>query len=67
MYTAFCDNLTLSNGVINYNPSTIPRLVDTVAVFSCNTGYTLSSTDTRTCQSDRQWSGSAPVCQCELL
>ncbi len=58
--TAFCDRLTLTNGAIVYNPTS--RLVDTVASFSCSTGYRLSSYATRTCQSDRQWSGSPPIC-----
>ncbi len=64
-FTATCDDLILSNGAVIYSLSTIPRLEGTVASFSCNTGYTLSSTTTRTCQSDRQWSESTPVCSCK--
>ena len=64
-FTATCDDLTLPNGAVIYNPSTTSKLEGTVASFSCNTGYTLSSTATRTCQSDRQWSGSTPVCSCK--
>ena len=31
--------------------------------FTCNTGYELISTDTRTCQSNGSWSGSDNVCR----
>ena len=31
--------------------------------FTCNTGYELTGSDTRTCQSNRSWSGSDVVCR----
>ena len=31
--------------------------------FACNTGYELTGSDTRTCQSDESWSGSDAVCR----
>ena len=31
--------------------------------FTCNTGYELTGSDTRTCQSDGSWSGSDVVCR----
>ena len=31
--------------------------------FTCNTGYELTGSDTRTCQSDGSWSGSEDVCR----
>ena len=31
--------------------------------FTCNTGYELTGSDTRTCQSDGTWSGSDDVCR----
>ncbi len=50
-----------------YSTGTVDkRTVNTVANYSCNIGYTLSGDTTRTCVSDRQWSGSAPLCQGEL-
>ncbi len=70
LYIATCADLTPPTGAtITYSPSTTPRLVGTVATHTCNTGYTLSSvfTATRMCQSDMQWSGSAPMCECTLL
>ena len=30
--------------------------------FTCNTGYELTGSDTRTCQSDGSWSGSDVTC-----
>ena len=30
--------------------------------FTCNTGYELTGSDTRTCQSDGSWSGSDTMC-----
>ncbi len=39
------------------------RSVGTVATYTCDTGYTLNGGTTRTCGSDRVWSGSSPVCQ----
>ena len=30
--------------------------------FTCNTGYELAGSDTRTCQSNGNWSGSDDVC-----
>ncbi len=41
------------------------RPVDTVATYTCDTGYTLNGGTTRTCGSDGVWSGSAPTCQCK--
>ena len=31
--------------------------------FTCNTGYELTGSDTRTCQSDGSWSGADNVCR----
>ena len=31
--------------------------------FTCNTGYELTGSDTRTCQSDESWSGSDDLCR----
>jgi len=40
----------------------VPTYKDTCS-FTCNTGYELTGSDTRTCQSDGSWSGSDDVCR----
>ena len=35
--------------------------------FTCNTGYELTGSDTRTCQSDGSWSGTDSVCSRGML
>ena len=39
----------------------VPSYEDTCS-FTCNTGYELTGSDARTCQSDGSWSGSDDVC-----
>ena len=45
------------NGVVSFNTT-----VNSVATYSCNTGYTLTGDDMRTCLETGVWSGSAPTC-----
>ena len=40
----------------------VPSYEDTCS-FTCNTGYELTGSDTRICQSDGNWSGSDDVCR----
>ena len=64
--TGICFDLPpLTNGMISYNDaaSTNIRPVGTVAIFSCDIGYTLNEDATKTCGNDGMWSGSDPVCQ----
>ena len=35
--------------------------------FTCNTGYELTGSDTRTCQSDGSWSGTDELCSRGML
>ena len=61
-----CSDLNnLTNGMISYDDagSTNNRPVNTVAIFSCDTGYTLNENATKTCGNDGIWSGLDPVCQ----
>ncbi len=51
---------TLTNGVISYSDPTLGE--NTVATYTCNTGYTLNGDSTRTCGSDGVWSGQAQTC-----
>ena len=62
--TALCDDLpSLVNVMISYGSSTSPHPQGTMATQSCVTGYTvLAGGGTRTCQSDRAWSGSPLTC-----
>ena len=59
------DLMDLVNGGIVYDMETKDnRPVNTVATYTCNTGYTLNgSSTTRTCGSDGVWSGSDPTCE----
>ena len=52
-----------SNGMINCSleDDEVPSYEDTCS-FTCDTGYELTGSDTRTCQSDGSWSGSVAVC-----
>ena len=43
----------------------VPSYEDTCS-FTCNTGYKLTGSDTRTCQSNGSWSGSDDI-QCQTL
>ena len=61
-----CNNLTTpSNGEITSCSSGsigVGYEGDTCS-FTCNTGYELTGSDTRTCQSDRSWSGTKTMCK----
>ena len=37
--------------------------VGSTATYTCDEGYLLVGEDTRTCQSDMEWSGEAPICK----
>ena len=60
-----CPSLTdPSNGVIkcSLGDDGVPSYEDTCS-YTCNTGYELTGSDTRSCQSNRRWSGSDGVCK----
>ena len=64
LYIVSCPSLTNpNNGTINCSlgDDGVPSFEDTCS-FTCNTGYVLTSNDTRTCQNDESWSGSDDVC-----
>ena len=69
MSLATCDDLSLTNGVITYNPASSPRLDGATATHTCNTGYELSgdTVNPRVCQSDRSWSGGDITCLGEMM
>ena len=49
-----------NNGVINCSLGDDENYT---CIFTCNTGYELTGSDTRTCQSDGSWNGSDVVCR----
>ena len=52
-----------SNGMLNCSlgDDGVPSYEDTCS-FTCNTGYNLTGSGSRTCQSDGTWSGSVVMC-----
>ena len=66
VYTSVpCSPLHVSNyGMMNCSlgDDGVPSYEDTCS-FTCNTGYEVTGSDTRTCQSDGSWSGSNDVCR----
>ncbi len=62
--TTCSDLMVQPNGMISYSMGTAsPRPVNTVATYTCVTGYTLNGGNTRTCGRGGVWSGSPPTCQ----
>ena len=59
-----CGDLTdPTDGAVNTSSGTTFNMN---ATYSCNTGYNLNGTNTRTCQADRMWSGNEPACDSTL-
>jgi len=59
-----CPSLTgPNNGVMtcSLGDDGVPSYEDTCS-FTCNTGYELTGSDTRTCQSDGSWSSAEALC-----
>ena len=52
------------NGVLSCSlgDDRVPSYEDTCS-FTCNTGYKLTGSDNRTCQSNGNWSGSEVMCR----
>ena len=54
---------TLTNGQRSLSSTTY----NSVVTFTCDVGYTLQGSNSRICQSDRQWNGSVPQCNRMLV
>ena len=56
------------NGMItcSLGDNGVPSYEDTCS-FTCNTGYELTGSDNRTCQSNGSWNGSDDVCRRGML
>ena len=69
MHLVSCQSLSEpSNGMMDCSlgDDGVPSYEDTCN-FTCNTGYELTGSDFRTCQSDGSWSGSNAVCNRGML
>ena len=51
------------NGAVSFSDTTY----NSVANYSCKTGYTLMGNASQTCLDTALWSGSKPLCTSELL
>ena len=61
-----CGDLTPpSNGSVAFTFTTFGN--ESIANYSCDTGYILYGDMNRTCQSNGTWSGSAPICEGRFL
>ena len=60
-----CAPLSLPNGLVDYNMSEENGryLADTVASFSCNSGYYRNGPNSRTCETSGNWNEEIPTCE----
>ncbi len=52
-----------SNGAVDKSTGTTFMMT---ATYTCNTGYNIVGSESRTCRASRVWSGEAPVCNCKM-
>ena len=61
-----CEALQLpENGDISYNESLVRNegyTVDTLASFTCNSGYNLNGSDSSICRNSGNWNQETPTC-----
>ena len=59
----------MANGQVNYNQQQVINLmneryhIDTVATYTCNDGYSLSGSESNTCQASGNWEHDLPTCE----
>ena len=64
VYLVICPSLTAHNDggiTCSLGDDGVPSYEDTCS-FTCNTGYELTGSDTRTCQSNGSWNGTEGMC-----
>ena len=49
-----------NNGQVNVSPETT---IGSIATYTCDIGYTLSGSQSRTCGVDGNWTSSEPFCE----
>ena len=49
-----------NNGLVDTSPGTT---FGSTATYTCDTGYTLSGSQSRTCGADGNWTSSVPFCE----
>ena len=59
-------NLTDLGSLENGNVIVTDTIFDSVATYSCNSGYALNGDATRRCLGNGTWSGTIPSCVCKL-
>ena len=59
-----CPALTLTNGIVSYDVSAENERypAGATASFSCNYGYSMSGSTSRTCQTSGNWEQQLPTC-----
>ena len=55
--------LTLTNGIVAYIPTTGDLVPGSTATHRCDPGYVLVGVSVRNCQADGTWSGVPPTCE----
>ena len=58
----YCPDLTTTSP-LSVSVSNLTVVFNSVATYSCAAGYSLSGSNTRSCQADGTWNGSAPTCE----
>ena len=59
-----CGSLNnIANGQVSTSSGTTFMMT---ATYTCNTGYNIVGSESRTCRASRVWSGEAPVCNCKM-
>ena len=53
-----CGSLSISHGAVVVEMTTL----GSVALYSCDRGFTLVGSDSRTCEANGRWSGEEPLC-----